>query len=146
MIPQYIIVHHSLTTDSKTVSSQSIRRYHVKKLKWSAVGYHFFVELINNDYEVILGRMPDTQGAHCKQQGMNRKSLGVCFVGNFDTKKPDPQQWELGVRLCASICKVLNLDVSHIVAHRDYAEYKTCPGRMFDMGMFRADVLIEINR
>ena len=146
MIPNYVVIHHSATADSKTVSWQAIRRYHMNDLRWSDVGYHFGLERIDNRYEVLLGRMPDRAGAHCKQQSMNFKSLGMCFVGNFDFAPPDAAQWELGVRLCASICNVLNLDVSHVVGHRDYASYKTCPGRLFDMGQFRSDILLEMKR
>lgn len=146
MIPTYIIIHHSLTKDSATVSWQGIRRYHKYILGWDDVGYHFGVEQVKREYEVFLGRMPDKAGAHCKQQGMNRKSLGLCFVGNFDRYPPPAEQWAKGVALCASICSTLSIDVSHVKAHRDYATYKTCPGRRFDMGAFRSDIKMAMGR
>ena len=145
MIPTHIIMHHSLTADSGTVSWQAIRRYHTQTLGWDDVGYHFCVELVNKEFEIMLGRMPHVMGAHCKDGGMNRKALGVCFVGNFDMAPPSICQWISGVKLCASICEVLSMDVSHVRAHRDYAN-KTCPGRMFDMGRFRMDIGSEMRR
>ena len=59
MTPQMIILHHSLTADTHTVSWGAIRRYHTKTLGWRDIGYHFGLELARNHVEVLMGRMPN---------------------------------------------------------------------------------------
>jgi len=140
MKPEYIILHHSLTKDSKTVSWTAIRRYHVETLGWRDIGYHIGIEDINGIVEAIFGRVPDRPGAHCKQAGMNKRSIGVCFVGNFDEAPPSQEMWDKGLQIVSYFCKRHGIPIENVLAHRDYATYKTCPGLMFDMAKFRMDL------
>lgn len=141
MIPNYIILHHSLTKDTDTVSWGAIRNYHTLQLGWDDIGYHFGIENINGHVEILMGRVPDTPGAHCKQAGMNKKSIGICFVGNYDLAPPPKNVWEAGLKLVAYFCKRHGIPIENVIAHRDYATYKTCPGTMFDMGEFKNGLL-----
>ena len=134
----HIILHHSMTADSGTVSWGAIRRYHTQDMGWSDIGYHFGVEEVGGHYEALIGRMPDEAGAHCTHHGMNRKSVGICCVGNFDVIEPPHEQLMSCLRLVQYLMAVYGIDVENVLGHREVAlDGRSCPGRLFDMGMFR---------
>lgn len=137
MKPKKIIMHHSLTVDSQAVSWGAIRRYHTKRRGWVDIGYHYGVELVNYDYEILVGRFEDKVGAHTKNH--NKDSIGVCVVGNWDKLKVPKGQWEKAVLLVRDILRRYGLKSKDVFGHRDFAE-KSCPGVNFDMDKFRKDL------
>ena len=159
------MIHHSATVDGRTFDWQAIRRYQMswridgvsvtkaeydrrlaikdgKRFEppWEDAGYHFGDEKVNDRYEILVGRDLDREGAHCV--GMNQKAIGICFVGNFDLAPPPADQWKAGVRFVRSLCRNLLIPMASVVAHRDYAQ-KSCPGKLFDMDLFRRDLAIS---
>lgn len=134
----HIVLHHSLTADSGTVSWGAIRKYHVETNGWVDVGYQLAVELVGDHYEVMLGRAIDEDGAHCYQDLMNRIGLGVCFVGNFDLAPPPAAMLKYAARHLRSIMGNLGIpaDEAHVRMHRQHATYKTCPGTKFPYSEF----------
>ena len=139
MLPTNIIIHHSLTKDSGTVSWGPIRKYHVNMWGWKDIGYHIGIELVGDRYEVLLGRMPNEQGAHTK--GMNTSSIGICCVGNFDTAPPTKALLDVLRRVCLYFMSVYGIPPENVYGHREYASYKTCPGKMFSMNQFRKSLV-----
>ena len=167
MKPKGIIIHHSATVDGRTFSWQAMRRYHtsyrvdsrivskddfyklLKKKKgtkfekpWRDIGYHAGIELINDHYEVVLGRPLYMQGAHCK--GKN-DYIGFCYVGNYDKNEPSDDRLIYGItHFIVPIMIALKLPLTSIHYHREFAN-KTCPGRLFpDLADFRKMIAFHI--
>jgi len=111
---------------------------------------HFGIELIGDHYEVLMGRSMAFQGAHCRADGMNHRSLGVCIVGNFDKNMPNPGAWDMASELCMTLVRLTGLSPSDIIGHREAGlldeydwtkgEFKSCPGKNFSMDSFRRSV------
>ena len=133
MIPKKCIVHHSLTSDSQTVSWGAIRRYHKETNGWIEIGYHYGIELVGDSYEVLVGRPENIAGAHCK--GLNALSIGICFIGNFDLAAPSDEMMIRATEVFYPILRRLVIVPEDIHPHSAYAP-KSCPGTMFPMARF----------
>lgn len=133
--PEYIIIHHSLTDDNVMLSDfEAIRRYHMQVNGWRDIGYHWVLEKVNNKWVWRAGRKETEDGAHCKEQGMNFKSVGICVVGNFDKDTPTDEIYELVAAKCKDIMsRWPAIKAENIKPHREYATYKSCPGKNFNM-------------
>ena len=161
MKPVRIILHHSSTSDSGTVSWQAIRTFHTsyrynnhivtpteayilkrrgKKVTnpWNSIGYSYGLEDINGHYEILTGRMMNERGAHT--YGHNHNSIGICVVGNYDITPVPEKLWQLTLRFVNSLCEVCDISKSSVYGHTEFASYKTCPGKLFDMTRFRREL------
>lgn len=135
MKPEYIIVHHSLTKDSGTVSWGAIRKYHMGR-GYIDIGYQFGIELVNDQIEILAGRMPDQWGAHTLG-GYNTKSIGICLIGNFDEAPPPKEQMAKLVELTRYLMRAYGISKVNVLGHREADPSRTCPGKLFDMDAFR---------
>ncbi len=126
MIPNKIIIHHSLTKDSGTVSWGAIRKYHKEMLGWNDVGYQWGIELVNDYYEILMGRRPDLTGAHTL--GQNDQSIGICVVGNYDIDEVTQEIKEAIQKLLTWLIFQYKIPSKEIYGHCEFAA-KTCPGK-----------------
>jgi hypothetical protein len=150
--PEWIVLHHSLSPDGATRDWDGIRKYHMETNGWNDIGYHAGVERINGVLTTQKGRDDTTVGAHCKEMGMNSKSIGICVVGNFDIAPPDAEILKYLKGLCVAYMVNYNIPVSRVIGHRDAGlmagfdwqktgptgirQFKTCPGILFPMEEF----------
>jgi hypothetical protein len=161
----HVVIHHSFTGDSTLPDAVAIRNFHTSYRQggdiiteaqyfekrdagesglvrpWKDIGYHWVLErLSDNRPWFIKGRSMMMPGAHCKENGMNRRAIGVCAVGNFDLAPPPEDLFERLADEVAWLCRMYRIPIENIHGHRDFASYKSCPGEKFDMEYFRERV------
>ncbi len=134
-IPEYIIIHHAL---AKKCTIEDVHRWHLQRGMWG-FGYHYF---INKEGNVFRGREDSWNGAHCRQQGMNFKSLGICLEGCYQvysdqTEKHVPQaQLSALIQLVKDRMEKYKIDVGRVKPHRFFSPEKLCPGEFFPWDEF----------
>jgi len=132
--PIVIVTHHTGGTDAQPLADSSfatvndVDQWH--KARWPGfisrrgfhVGYHYFIQ---KNGKVTQTRDHDEEGAHVI--GMNNKSIGVCFAGNFDLTLPTREQMETWYKLYSDLLKLYPGIPTY--PHRKYAT-KTCHGKL----------------
>ena len=139
----HIVLHHSLTKDSRTVSWNPIREYHIEKFNTDEIGYHFGIEEVRKSdvYEIFYGRRINRDGIHCPQNGMNRLGVGFMFCGNFDETKPPELMLDKASSFIADVCTLTGIPPENIHGHRHFNNNKSCPGNLFDVAEFKKMVV-----
>jgi N-acetylmuramoyl-L-alanine amidase len=74
-----IIVHCTATPEGRHVTVADVDNWH-RARTFNGIGYHYLIYL---DGSIHQGRPIERIGAHCKQGGHNRYSIGVCYVGGL---------------------------------------------------------------
>lgn len=142
----HIMIHHSLTKDSGTVSWAAIEKFHRETNGWRDIGYHAGVESVVDlagplgayAYQGLIGRPEYAQAAACPQGNMNVRALHVCCVGNFDAVAPSRSLLtQLVRRVVLPWMTEFSIPPENIIGHRDFNSLKTCPGKLFDLEVLR---------
>ena len=112
------IIHCSDTPNTRDVTVEDIRDWHVNGNGWNDIGYHF---VIYRDGTLHEGRKLELVGAHC--YGQNANSIGTCLIGRDKFTK---RQMETLVVL-QKLLKALIPTMKVTQGHREYDNGKTCP-------------------
>lgn len=129
-----VVLHHSLTTDSDTVSWKAIEKYHKEVNGWKDIGYHFGVEVINGEAYALVGRPEDKDAAAVKEGMTNRHGIHVCIVGNFDKVEPTQAVLDCLVdRILIPVMRRWSIPGNAIRLHREFNATKSCPGKKFPL-------------
>jgi hypothetical protein len=132
--PKKIIIHHAAEIDTPKLEWGQIRKYHMtadpRKPAYIDIGYHAGVELVNDQYEILMGRDWLWSGAHCI--GQNSESLGFCFVGDFNKNEPTDGMLIKGAKLIAMWMELFKIPLGEVLPHYHF-EATDCPGKKFPM-------------
>jgi len=124
---KYLIIHHTATARDKT-TFEAVRNYHIRK-GWGDIAYHYF---ISGDGRLYRGREENVVGAHCRANGMNFKSLGICLTGNFEQEHPSEAQLKTLEELIEKLRAKYNIPIDNVLGHKEVPGARTvCPGRNF---------------
>ncbi|XP_068990061.1 peptidoglycan recognition protein-like isoform X2 [Neodiprion pinetum] len=88
----YVIISHTATEFCDTQSTCAFRVcfaqvFHMESRNWSDIAYNF---LIGGDAYAYIGRGWDHVGAHA--YGYNSRSIGISFIGTYNTVAPSDHQ------------------------------------------------------
>ncbi len=132
---EYVVLHHSATDEG---SADNFDKYHREQKKWEhGLAYHFVIGNGNGsgNGEIEVGDRWKKQihGAHTANMDLNRISIGICLVGNFEAdSEPTDNQIESLISLVAYFSEKYNIPKSHIVRHSQVLQKGTaCPGKNF---------------
>jgi len=131
---KYIVIHHS---ETKQGNARIFDNYHrnEKGMK-DGLAYHFVIGngTKSKDGEIETGQRWARQiaGAHCYDKKMNRESIGICLVGNFNDSKPTARQMESLLKLSSDLQKQYRIPKANILLHKEVDKRQTdCPGKKF---------------
>lgn len=112
-----IVVHHSATRGQ---SIRTIAEFHTQTRGWPAIAYHY---AIGWDGKVYLLNDVDTRTNHA--QGFNTRSIGVCFIGDYDRQPLTPE----AVQAFSHLLAYLRSEHGYleVLYHRD-TKATECPG------------------
>lgn len=141
-----IVIHHSHgepdqlkryeSTMANAFDWKSLKRFHVEDehRKYNDIGYAFGIA---PGGRVLIGRSAQIDGAQCL--GHNKDTIGVCLVGDFSVGYAPFQQWMQATQFTGTLCMLFNITPLNVRGHGEMSGAHTeCPGKYFDMEMFRA--------
>lgn len=130
-----LVIHHSAT--GPTVRPERIAEYHVKRMDWPGIGYHFLVSA-----EGILYQTNSLETISYHATRANPYSLGICFLGNFTEQIPTPPQLQAGAHLVAWLMQELNIPLENVDGHMRFTT-TACPGHQWLNGKKWKELLYQ---
>jgi hypothetical protein len=137
---KHIVIHHSGVNIG---SPKGMDRYHREERKMeNGLAYHFVIGNGNGmrDGEISVGRRWTQQldGGHLASTAQNRVAIGICLVGNFDSRGPTAKQMQSLRLLTKSLMSRCRLQTSAVKTHQEINVKGTrCPGAKFNAKAFR---------
>jgi N-acetyl-anhydromuramyl-L-alanine amidase AmpD len=130
----YIVIHHSASANA---SVKGMDYYHrVERHMENGLAYHFVIGNGHSmkDGEIAIGHRWTAQldGGHLASEALNKKSIGICLVGNFDQDRPTKRQMDSLQALVGFLLARCRLSPDAVKTHQQINPiYTRCPGHNF---------------
>ncbi len=137
---RHVVVHHSGT---RVGSAAGMDRYHREERGMeNGLAYHFVIGNGNGmgDGEIALGSRwrNQIQGGHLSSLALNRISIGICLVGDFEKNRPTRRQMEQLQALVHFLMETVNIPPERVTTHTlIHPRHTACPGKLFPTESFR---------
>ena len=131
-----IIIHHSATP---TDDALNMHRVHKARGMKNGLAYHFVISNGSRkayDGEVYIGSRWKGQldGGHVKKQSLNKTCIGICLIGNFETRSPTAKQLSALEGLCEYLMKRCQIPKLQVTTHKIiHPGHTACPGKLFSL-------------
>ncbi len=140
---RYIIIHQTSCQYISPESKIDNNKYqlpgiigNVFEKKQIDINYHFIIDKIKDDYQIISCRPFVTLCEYDDiDPDINKAAIHVALIGNYDYKIPDLRLYDiLAYRLLNPLMKFLPIVYHRIYLHNEISKNKleTCPGAFFD--------------
>ena len=136
---QYLVVHHSGT---RMGTVKGMDRYHREQRHMeNGLAYHFVIGNGHgmNDGEIAVGHrwLEQLDGGHLRSEQLNRISIGICLVGDFERDDPTARQMQNLEALTRYLLDRCKLGGGSLRTHQQINTlYTRCPGRHFPTKTF----------
>ena len=135
-----IVIHHSATNVDDALNMHNVHKDQ-RGMK-NGLAYHFVISNGSRkakDGEIYVGgRWKDQlDGGHVKRLEWNKESIGICLIGNFQTRKPTATQLKSLEGLCRYLTLKTGIANSKITSHKKlHSGHTVCPGKYFSLESF----------
>jgi N-acetyl-anhydromuramyl-L-alanine amidase AmpD len=116
-----------------------MHRVHKARGMKNGLAYHFVISNGSRkayDGEVYIGSRWKGQldGGHVKKLSLNKTSIGICLIGNFEKKVPTTKQLIALEGLCEYLMKRCSITKSQVTTHKIiHPGHTACPGKLFSL-------------
>jgi len=150
---KYIILHQTTCQYDAPESKIDNTKFQIPPLignvlekKQPDINYHFVLDKIKDDYQVIVCR-PFVYLCEFDDidSNINKAALHISLLGSYDFKIPEQRLYEiLAYRLLNPLMKYFRINQSRIYFHHDISSNKdeTCPGSFIN----KEKLITTINR
>lgn len=131
-----IVIHHSATPVDDAMNMHQV---HKKRGMKNGLAYHFVISNGSrkaSDGEIYIGTRWKGQvdGGHMKQLSLNKTSIGICLIGNFELRPPTSKQLKTLEGLCKHLMKNCRISHSNVTTHKLlHPNHTKCPGKLFSL-------------